>query len=232
MSYVTQHKSTDPKGLIIAIAINALVLGTLILSPVVVEPRKPTPGTTTFDVPKKDPPPPDTPVAVVDPANPLTPPPIYVPPSPFPLPPVDDDGPTTTADPAKPPPTFGGTGTDTVGVSGTGTDIGTTPKVETPADPPVPIFKPAQRDPKFIGNFQPEYPQSMAAREIEGSVRIKVLVGSNGRVREAIIVQASHAAFGDATIKQALRAWRFIPATRDGAPVEDWQILTVRFDMQ
>jgi protein TonB len=230
MSYVTQQKSADPKGVVVAIAVNALVLGALILSPVVVEPRKPTPGTTTFDVPRIDPPPPDTPDIPIEPANPLQLPPIYTPPAPFPLPPVDAKGPTTTEDPAKPPPTFGGTGTDIGG--GSGPDTKTPPKVETPIDPPVPIFKAAQRDPKFAANFQPEYPQTMAAREIEGSVRIKVLVGSDGRVREAIILQASTSAFGDATVKQALRAWRFIPATRDGAPVEDWQILTVRFDIK
>ena len=39
------------------------------------------------------------------------------------------------------------------------------------------------------------------------------------------------AAFAKATEKQALKAWRFKPATRDGIAVEDWQTLTVRFDI-
>jgi periplasmic protein TonB len=215
-----------------AIAVNALVLGALILSPVVVEPRIVLPGTKTYDVPVKKPPPPDQPKIEADPVNPQTLPPIYVPPAP--LPPLRDDRDqvTTSNDgPVNPPPLFGGTGTDL----GTGPIAGPTkdpPKVVDPPKPPVPVFASAKRDPKFASSFQPQYPAIMAAREIEGSVRVKILIGSNGRVRQAIIMQASDPAFGHATVKQALRAWRFIPATRDGAPVEEWQTLSVRFDME
>jgi periplasmic protein TonB len=45
------------------------------------------------------------------------------------------------------------------------------------------------------------------------------------------ILKASDSDFAKATEKQALNSWRFKPATRDGVPVEDWQTLTVRFDI-
>ncbi len=228
MSYVSQQKVTDPKGVAAAIGINALVLGVLIFSPIVVDPMKRPPTTTTFNVPVKKLPPPDTPEIAVDPK---ILPPIYVPSIPMPLPRDDRDQPTITNDPADPPPLFGGNGTD-AGAGPIIEPIKDPPKIETPPKPPVPVFASATRDPKFAGNFQPQYPAIMAAREIEGSVRIKILIGSNGRVREAIIVQATDPAFADATVKQALKAWRFIPATRDGAPVEEWQTLSVRFAIE
>jgi periplasmic protein TonB len=67
--------------------------------------------------------------------------------------------------------------------------------------------------------------------EIEGSVTVRVLIGTDGRVRQVQVVRATDPEFAKATERQALRAWRFKPATRDGVPVEDWQTLTVRFDI-
>ena len=69
-------------------------------------------------------------------------------------------------------------------------------------------------------------------REIEGKVTIRVLVETDGRVRQASVLSATHADFGKAAEWQALNEWRFKPATRDGKPVEDWQTLTVRFDIK
>ena len=46
---------------------------------------------------------------------------------------------------------------------------------------------------------------------------------------EAQVVRATHPDFGKATVKQALKAWRFTPATRGDVAVEDWQTLSVRF---
>ena len=48
-------------------------------------------------------------------------------------------------------------------------------------------------------------------------------------MREAQVVSASHPDFGKAAVKQALKAWRFKPATRGDVAVEDWQTLSVRF---
>mgnify|MGYP003384348093 CR=1 FL=1 len=116
--------------------------------------------------------------------------------------------------------------------------LGEEPKLATAGIKPVikeilppPIFKAAFRDPGFANRFQPAYPTGLLQREIEGSVTIKVLIGPDGRVRQATVLRASHPDFAAATERQALRQWRFKPATRDGTPVEDWQTLTVRFNI-
>ena len=96
---------------------------------------------------------------------------------------------------------------------------------------PTPVFKAAERDARFARSFQPDYPLGMLRQEIEGSVTVRVLVGTDGRVRQVQIIRATDPNFARSTERQALKAWRFKPATRDGQPVEDWQTLTVRFDI-
>ena len=58
---------------------------------------------------------------------------------------------------------------------------------------------------------------------------VRVLVGTDGRVKAVEAVSASENAFLDATREQALRKWRFTPAMSDGAPIEAWREMTVRF---
>lgn len=60
---------------------------------------------------------------------------------------------------------------------------------------------------------------------------MKVLVGIDGRVKAVELVSADDPGFAEATRRQALRHWRFRPATRDGVPVESWRTMTVRFRM-
>ena len=47
--------------------------------------------------------------------------------------------------------------------------------------------------------------------------------------RAVELIEATDPAFWEATRKQALKYWRFRPATRDGMPVTSDQIMTVRF---
>jgi protein TonB len=103
--------------------------------------------------------------------------------------------------------------------------------VPEPTKPPLPVFTAALRDPKFARDFQPDYPVGKLRLEIEGTATVRVLIGTDGRVRQVQVVRATDADFAKATEKQALKSWRFKPATRDGVPVEDWQTLTVRFDI-
>lgn len=232
MSYVSVKQSADPKILVAAVAINAMVLGVLILSPIAVETLKPKPPITTFDVRTIKPPPPELPDPQILTDAPKTLLPVYIPEVPINIP-VDRPQIDTGSDKTDDIPLAGGDGTS----RGAGSEVKLDPIVVEPVipvqvDPPVPVFKTAKRDPRYAANFQPEYPQSLIAREIDGFVRIKILIGADGRVRQAIILSATEAAFGMVTQRQALKAWRFIAATRDGRPVEDWQEMTVKFEIK
>lgn len=110
---------------------------------------------------------------------------------------------------------------------------GTAPVVTDPQLPPEPVFVDARLDRRFADRFQPPYPASAQRLEQEGVVILRVLVGSDGRVTRAEIRSSSgHASLDESAIRHALRAWRFVPATRDGAAVEAWRDIPVRFELQ
>jgi periplasmic protein TonB len=217
MSYVSENKRTNPASMGAAILVNGSIILAVALSPLVVQPegpRKPILGEAIALQP-----PPEPKVDKIKETPRIEP--IFKP-----KPVIDtklppETGPTVTATE---------TGTGTIFDGSGGDDVATEIIRELPK-PPVPIFKVALRDPKFARDFQPDYPVGKLRLEIEGSVTVRVLVGTDGRVRQVKIVKSSDADFAKATEKQALRAWRFKPATRDGIPVEDWQTLTVRFDI-
>jgi protein TonB len=56
----------------------------------------------------------------------------------------------------------------------------------------------------------------------EGEVRLDVRVGVNGRVTEVRLRQSSGSELLDRTAIDAVRKWRFEPATIDGQPVAEW----------
>jgi periplasmic protein TonB len=100
--------------------------------------------------------------------------------------------------------------------------------------PPItiePIFRGAVIHPRYRDALQPEYPPGLIRQEVEGSVTLRVLVGTDGRVKTVEPVRFDDAELLKTTQAHALRKWRFLPATRDGAPVESWREMTVRFEI-
>jgi periplasmic protein TonB len=93
------------------------------------------------------------------------------------------------------------------------------------------IFKGAVIHPKYRDALQPEYPPGLIRQEVEGSVTLRVLVGTDGRVKAVETVRFDDAELLKTTQAHALRKWRFLPATRDGTPVESWREMTVRFEI-
>ena len=79
---------------------------------------------------------------------------------------------------------------------------------------------------------QPQYPMSLARQEIEGFATVRVLIGTDGRVKDVQMVSATEPEFFEATARQAKRYWKFKPATRDGIAVESWRQMTVRFKLE
>ena len=217
MSYISQKTRANPSSMALAIGLNGAIIIGVMLSPMIVEIMPSRPPTTAENVEITLPPPPDAPKdqAVETPA---------LDPAYRPAPMIDTEitkfDPMTIMD--KP---FEGA---IIALNGTTEDFHELVKR---VDPPKPIFKAAIRDPRFAKSFQPDFPVGLLQREIEGSAKVKVLIGIDGRVRQVIVLSASDAEFGRATEKKALSSWRFMPATRGGEPVEDWQILTVRFDI-
>lgn len=98
-----------------------------------------------------------------------------------------------------------------------------------PPPPPLPVRHAAEMDPRFAADLQPPYPPSEQRLGREGSVRVRVTIGPNGRVIAVARLSATSDAFWQVTERQALSRWRFRPATLDGRPVEDSKVLTLTF---
>lgn len=158
-------------------------------------------------------------------------PPEPVPPEPQPQPRAKDEQPVpqtqkreeviVPADAADP---FGSTGFERSSGGGEGEQI-----VEPTRRVAEPVFVQAVPDPKRMRDFQPDYPGAMIRAQVEGFATVRVFIGASGRVDTVELVDTNNAAFWQATRDQALRHWRFRPATRDGMAVASERVMTVRF---
>jgi protein TonB len=96
-----------------------------------------------------------------------------------------------------------------------------------PQPRPEPVRTEAQIDSR--SRLQPPYPAAEERAEVTGSVTVTITIGTDGRVKDIQKVRAANDAFYRATEQQALRHWRFKPATVDGKPVESRKTMTVHF---
>lgn len=109
-----------------------------------------------------------------------------------------------------------------------GTTSGTAGEILTvPPKPPV-VVGPGI-NPRF--NYQPDYPSDERRLGREGRVVVRVLVGTDGRVKQVEKVSAASDSFFEATRRRALEKWRLTPGTRDGVAVEAWRTMAVSFVM-
>jgi len=205
-----EERHKNPVGLGAVIVLHAAVLTAVILAPPEYVPN-PWKTITAYPV-KEDPPPPEHPVLPKPNARPTKP---------------------ESVDHTKPV-------VDTTALSESRIELtkftGVEPRALPEPDPlplpaPDPVFVSARPDPR-AGDMQPPYPTALARAEIEGKAEIRILIGTDGRVKMVELVSATDPAFFEATRQQALRHWRFVPATRDGVPVESWRTMTVRFQLQ
>jgi protein TonB len=84
---------------------------------------------------------------------------------------------------------------------------------------------------KLIDMKPPVYPPRCLRMGIEGRVKVRVLVGENGRPQEVTLGQSSGESALDEAAMDAVRTWRFEPARRNGVPVRAWAIVPVEFKL-
>lgn len=167
-----------------------------------------------YPVPPNQPPPPPEPKP-----QPKTDAPVelvYTPPHP-PIPVIPTDTFATTETP--PPPL-------TEPTVGKAPDPG---PVLTPVVVAKPVMVDAFIDPRYQNLLQPPYPPEEQRAGNSGRVVLRVLVGTDGRVKQVEKVSAASDAFFAAAQRQALGKWRFKPATQDGVPTEQWKVMSLRF---
>ncbi len=77
----------------------------------------------------------------------------------------------------------------------------------------------------------PVYPPRCLRMGIEGKVKVRVLIGENGRPQEVTLGKSSGEAALDEAAMAAVRFWRFEPFTRNSVPVRAWANVPVQFKL-
>lgn len=72
--------------------------------------------------------------------------------------------------------------------------------------------------PKGIYTPNPEYSDKARKKKLNGTVIVTVVINADGTVREAKITRSLEASLDQKAI-EAVKKWKFQPATKDGKPV-------------
>ena len=218
MSYVSVYENKTPrsKGLILAGAVHAVIIAAVVAMPGIEVPKTFDGPIFAFPVPAEKPPEPvveqqKPEVEIARPTRQTLPDRVTIEPHPDPVIPTSNYG-------------------DRKIKNGSG-GIGDAIRIEPIKIAPDPVMIDASLNRRYADDFQPAYPLGQLRREREGTVSVRVLVGTDGRVKDIQLIDSPHEDFWSATRKQALGKWRFTPATEDGKPVESWMTLKVLFQI-
>lgn len=85
--------------------------------------------------------------------------------------------------------------------------------------------------PRIEYNSTPVYPDVARERRWEGTVRVRARVTASGDVESVSLERSSGHAMLDRSALEAVRQWRFIPATRNGVPVASEASVQVPFHL-
>lgn len=84
-----------------------------------------------------------------------------------------------------------------------------------------------QVEPKITHQVQPEYPSLAIKAGIEDKVLVKVLIGPDGKVRDAVVMRGKE--MFRASALEAFRQYVFTPALQNDKPVSVWMAMPIQF---
>ena len=84
--------------------------------------------------------------------------------------------------------------------------------------------------PTLLVKVEPEYPETARRARIQGTVTVQAVIGRDGTVEDAQIVQSSHRLLEEASL-DAVRQWRYAPVLLNGKPVRVTFLVRVEFTL-
>jgi protein TonB len=85
--------------------------------------------------------------------------------------------------------------------------------------------------PRKIVQTAPVYPYKARQRNVEGYVKVKLLVRSDGSVGDVSVLAADPAGLFEAAALKAVPQWKFQPGVIEGQAVPSWVVTTIRFTL-
>ncbi|MCK5833453.1 energy transducer TonB [bacterium] len=104
--------------------------------------------------------------------------------------------------------------------------------------PPPPVedeivdFFALEAPPKPVKEVKPEYPQLAEKAQVEGVVLVQVVIGLDGKVEYAEVIQARPEGFFEEAALKAARQWVFTPAKQRDKPVKVRYQIPLRFELK
>jgi protein TonB len=89
-------------------------------------------------------------------------------------------------------------------------------------------FVASSTNPQITYWAKPKYPEVARMAQVEGTVIVKVLVGPDGSVQQAQVIQSVHPLVNKAALDAAYRC-KFIPGKQRNIPVKAWMALPFNF---
>lgn len=99
---------------------------------------------------------------------------------------------------------------------------------------PAAASKPASADMAYNIGHQPPYPADAIKNKEEGMVMLEVLVGTDGKALKVRNLPKANTTHSASLIQAAIdtaQGWRFIPAEKNGKPVQGWARVPVQFNL-
>jgi protein TonB len=87
------------------------------------------------------------------------------------------------------------------------------------------------RPPQSVVRRQPDYPFRARQRRIEGRVRVRFLVGTDGKTSQITILESEPDGVFDEAVRNAVAGWRFEPGVIGGERVASWVVTPIVFDL-
>ncbi len=104
------------------------------------------------------------------------------------------------------------------------------PGPEPAAESPAPLrVDAAVQPPRRLTAPLPAYPDAAWASGISGNVLVRAMIDENGEVTVVEVLKGLPYGITEAAV-QAIRRWKFAPATRDGQPVTVYRDISIRFE--
>src|SRR5262249_11831870 len=85
------------------------------------------------------------------------------------------------------------------------------------------------KEPELVSMAQPEYPDAAREQHIQGVVLVRVLVGTDGLVKHALVIRS--VPMLDPGALRAAQSAVFRPGTLKGRPVEVWMVVPIEYSL-
>ena len=89
---------------------------------------------------------------------------------------------------------------------------------------------PVDKEPGLVKNAAPVYPEEAMKNGLQGTVYVKILVDTEGRVKDAVIAKSDGEIFNQASI-DAAKQFQFTPAMKEGKPVSVWVVVPFKYKL-